>query len=63
MNETGGENFDVKDVMQLDTAFRELIQRIKTRYTMGYYPRTSVPSEKPHKLEVRLVAIIRKKGT
>ncbi|HEY4838109.1 MAG TPA: VWA domain-containing protein [Candidatus Acidoferrales bacterium] len=62
MNETGGENFDVKDVMQLDTAFRELIQRIKTRYTMGYYPRTSVPSDKPHKLEVRLAPSFGKKG-
>jgi Ca-activated chloride channel family protein len=62
MNETGGENFDVKDVIQLDTAFRDLIHRIKTRYTMGYYPLSSVPSDKPHKLEVRLAPSFGKKG-
>jgi Ca-activated chloride channel family protein len=62
MNETGGENFDVKDVMQLDTAFRDLIHRIKTRYTMGYYPQSSMPSEKAHKLEVRLAPSFGKKG-
>jgi Ca-activated chloride channel family protein len=62
MNETGGENFDVKDVMQLDTAFRELIHRIKTRYTMGYYPRSSMTSDKPHRLEVRLAPSFGKKG-
>jgi len=35
MNETGGENFNVEDVTHLDTAFRALIARIKTRYTLG----------------------------
>jgi len=62
MNETGGENFDVKDVTQVDTAFRDLIRRIKTRYTMGYYPQSSVASDKPHKLEVRLAPSFGKKG-
>ncbi|MGH9679758.1 MAG: VWA domain-containing protein, partial [Candidatus Acidiferrales bacterium] len=38
---TGGEIFDVKQVANLDAVFRELIGRIKTRYTLGYYTRAS----------------------
>ena len=36
MQQTGGEIFDVKSVADLDSAFRALIERIKTRYTIGY---------------------------
>src|ERR1700688_2488074 len=37
MDQTGGEIFDVQDVAHLDAMFRALIERIKTRYTLGYY--------------------------
>ncbi len=37
MEATGGELFDVQDVAHLDAVFSALIQRIKTRYTLGYY--------------------------
>src|SRR5260370_10003666 len=35
MEQTGGEGFDVRDVAHLDAVFRALIERIKTRYTLG----------------------------
>src|SRR5580704_12298115 len=37
IDQTGGELFDVQDIAHLDAVFRALIQRIKTRYTLGYY--------------------------
>jgi Ca-activated chloride channel homolog len=60
--QTGGEIFDVQDVAHLDAAFRALIQRIKTRYTLGYYTQATGAAGKPHKLDVRLAASYGKKG-
>ena len=54
MDQTGGEIFDVQTVASLDTVFRALIERIKTRYTMGYYTQANGAEGKPHKLDVRL---------
>ena len=62
MDQTGGEIFDVKDVAHLDAAFRALIERIKTRYTMGYYTNATGATGKPHKLDVRLASSFGKKG-
>ncbi len=62
MDATGGELFDVKDVAHLDAEFRALIQRIKTRYTLGYYTNASAALGKPHKLDVRLGSSFGKKG-
>ena len=59
---TGGEIFDVKDVAHLDAVFRALIERIKTRYTLGYYTQASAAEGKPHKLDVRLASSFGKKG-
>jgi Ca-activated chloride channel family protein len=61
-DQTGGEIFDVQDVAHLDTAFRALIQRIKTRYTLGYYTKATGAEGKPHKLDVRLTSSFGKKG-
>ena len=61
-DQTGGEIFDVKDVAHLDTAFRALIERIKTRYTLGYYTNANGATGKPHKLDVRLASSFGKKG-
>ena len=60
--QTGGEVFDVQDVAHLDAAFRALIQRIKTRYTLGYYTKANGAEGKPHKLDVRLAPSFGKKG-
>jgi hypothetical protein len=59
---TGGEIFDVPDVAHLDTTFSALIQRIKTRYTIGYYTNATAATGKPHKLELRLAGSHGKKG-
>jgi Ca-activated chloride channel family protein len=62
IDQTGGELFDVQDVAHLDPVFRALIQRIKTRYTLGYYTNASAALGKPHKLDVRLASSFGKKG-
>jgi Ca-activated chloride channel homolog len=62
MEQTGGEIFDVQDTAHLDAAFRALIQRIKTRYTLGYYTQANGAEGKPHKLDVRLASSFGKKG-
>jgi VWFA-related protein len=62
MEATGGEMFDVRNVANLDAAFTALIQRIKTRYTLGYYTNASGAGGKPHKLDVRLGSSFGKKG-
>jgi Ca-activated chloride channel family protein len=62
MDQTGGELFDVQDIPHLDPVFRALIQRIKTRYTLGYYTSANGAEGKPHKLEVRLAPSFGKKG-
>jgi Ca-activated chloride channel homolog len=62
MDATGGELFDVQNVAQLDSVFSALIQRIKTRYTLGYYTIANGAGGKPHKLDVRLAASFGKKG-
>jgi hypothetical protein len=61
-DETGGEIFDVENMASLDSTFRALIARIKTRYTLGYYTSASGAEGKPHKLEVRLASSFGKKG-
>jgi Ca-activated chloride channel family protein len=61
-DQTGGEIFDVQDVAHLDIAFGALIDRIKTRYTLGYYTQATGASGKPHKLDVSLASSFGKKG-
>ncbi len=60
--QTGGEIFDVQDVAHLNDVFRTLIDRIKTRYTLGYYTQATAASGKPHKLDVTLTGSYGKKG-
>src|SRR5579862_6822696 len=62
MDQTGGEIFNVQDVSNLDAVFQSLIQRIKTRYTLGYYTNASGAQGKPHKLDVVLAPSFGKKG-
>jgi Ca-activated chloride channel family protein len=62
MDATGGELFDVRNVANLGTAFQALIERIKTRYTLGYYTNAQSVNAKPHKLEVTLAPSFGKKG-
>lgn len=59
---TGGEIFDVPEVKSLDSVFQALVQRLKTRYTLGYYTSANGATGKPHKLDVRLVPSFGAKG-
>ena len=62
LEDTGGESFEVKDVLHMDTIFRELIDRIKTRYTLGYYLPADASPGKLHKLDVQLNSTFGTKG-
>ncbi|MGB7471005.1 MAG: VWA domain-containing protein [Candidatus Acidiferrum sp.] len=59
---TGGEIFDVQDVAHLTPAFQAMIERIKTRYTLGYYTNATAALGKPHKLDVRFASSFGKKN-
>ncbi len=61
--ETGGEIFDVEKEGSLFLAFAALIERLKTRYTLGFYPGGSATSERKLKtLEVKLQPTFGAKG-
>ena len=62
LDQTGGEVFNVQDVAHLDTVFGALIDRIKTRYTLGYYTKATAAEGKAHKLDLRLASSFGKKG-
>jgi len=62
MDQTGGEIFDVQTVANLSAVFRALMERIKTRYTLGYYTSVNGAEDKPHKLDVRLAPSFGTKG-
>jgi Ca-activated chloride channel homolog len=59
---TGGEIFDVQNMTSLEDTFAALLQRIKTRYTLGYYSMANGAQGKPHKLDVRLGSSFGTKG-
>lgn len=52
--DVGGEVFDVEKEGSLYLAFEALIERLKTRYTLGYAPPHAVRDGKFHALNVRL---------
>ncbi|HET9401902.1 MAG TPA: VWA domain-containing protein [Candidatus Acidoferrales bacterium] len=52
--ETGGEVLDAAGSSAFAPAFRVLIQKIRSRYTIGYYVTASSADNKEHKLDVRL---------
>jgi VWFA-related protein len=54
--DTGGEIFDIEKEGSLFLAFQALIERLKTRYTLGYYPGSEARDADFHRLEVALVA-------
>jgi VWFA-related protein len=54
--QTGGEVFDVEKEGSLFLAFQALIERLKTRYTLGYVPTHTVRDGRFHSLKVRLTS-------
>ena len=60
--QTGGEIFDVPNAASVDAVFRAMLDRIRTRYTLGYYTTANGAEGKPHKLDVRLSPSFGAKG-
>lgn len=52
--ETGGEIFEVEKEGSLFLAFQALIERLKTRYTIGFYPSPNTPGSSFHRLNLHL---------
>ena len=62
VEQTGGEIFDVPNAAALNAVFQAMMQRIRTRYTLGYYTSANGAEGKPHKLDVRLASSFGSKG-
>jgi VWFA-related protein len=60
--ETGGEIFEVEKEGSLFLAFQALIERLKTRYTLGFYPSNPGSGRSYHKLDLRLQPKFGSKG-
>ena len=60
--ETGGEIFDVQKEGSLYLAFQALIERLKTRYTIGFYSSHNPPDGRFRRLNLRLQAKFGAKG-
>ena len=59
---TGGEVVQVNSKDSLASTFSELIERIKTRYTLGYYSSVACAKSKEHKIDVSLAPSFGTKG-
>jgi Ca-activated chloride channel family protein len=62
VEQSGGEIFEVPNAPSLDGVFSAMLQRIRTRYTLGYYTSANGALGKPHKLEVRLAPSLGSRG-
>jgi VWFA-related protein len=60
--ETGGEVFEVQQDGSLFLSFKAVIERLKTRYTLGYYPVNSASDGKFRTLDVQLSSAHGTKG-
>lgn len=54
VQQTGGEIFDSQKEGSLFVAFQSLMERLKTRYTLGFYPTHKMVDGKFHWLDVKL---------
>lgn len=61
--ETGGEVFDVQHDGSLFLSFKAVIERLKTRYTIGFYPPNPEQDGRYHALEVQLQQSYGNKGS
>ncbi len=60
--ETGGEVIDLEKEGSLYLAFQTILTRLKTRYTLGFYPTPKVEDGKFHKLNLALAPAYGSKG-
>jgi VWFA-related protein len=61
-SETGGEIFDIEKEGSLFLAFQALIERLKTRYTLGFYPTRRTTDGSFRRLNLRLQPSFGAKG-
>ncbi len=61
-HDTGGEVFDVQLPGSLDAALQYWVERMKTRYTIGFYPTNMKADGKFHNIDVRLAPQFGGKG-
>ncbi len=61
--DTGGEVFEVQRDGSLYLSFKNVIERLKTRYTLGYYPPNAVADGRYHALNVELADAFGRKGS
>jgi Ca-activated chloride channel family protein len=54
--ETGGEIFEVQQEGSLYLAFKALIERLKTRYTLGYYSTNTARDGRFRAIDLRLTS-------
>jgi len=59
---TGGEIFEANHERTLDSAMQSWVERMKTRYTIGYYPTSQESGGKFHKIDVHLTAAFGRNG-
>jgi Ca-activated chloride channel family protein len=62
VQQTGGEIFDSQKEGSLFVAFQSLMERLKTRYTLGFYPTHKMVDGKFHRLDVRLTKSFGSRG-
>ena len=60
--ETGGEVIELEKEGSLYLAFQTILTRLKTRYTLGFYPIPKVEDGKLHRLNLALVPSLGNKG-
>lgn len=60
--ETGGEVFDVEEQGSVFLALQAVVERLKTRYTLGFYPPGAQRGTGKHALDVRLHPSFGSKG-
>lgn len=60
--ETGGEVIDLEKEGSLYLAFQTILTRLKTRYTLGFYPTPKIEDGKFHKLNLALAPAHGSKG-
>jgi Ca-activated chloride channel family protein len=61
--ETGGEIFDVQKEGSLFLALQTVIERLKTRYTLGFYPPGGAKDGAFHRLDIRLQSSFGRNGS
>ena len=56
--DTGGKHYYAKDLSQLDVAFRQISDELRTQYLIGYYPSRRLASSDFRKIDVELAPTV-----